>query len=511
MRIKQKPQFKQMALETAIRNPERYKDILAAIYQFQNRTLNDGTLLELVTHLYREGIVTTLAGSGFSNLSIDEQKAKVRIVNETRRADGGFPSGYASRFWTYVRTLSEFGFVYAEYGEPLLISEVGQKLIQEKIDDQIAFATQAAIFNRKSPFCNVSNDYNYFRFIISVLKRLHSLGRGLSYHEFVLSLFSKNGDPEEFIEEITRNSFYNDEILYKYIIHFHGTHNKQQTILKDYPDAVLRMLKITGFISIQYSSRIKIFINHEKLALIDEIFSRDYYFSETQKTNKKLYFAQYSLYSLALLKITENWTADKGEDVHRKLKLVIDNYSLNLAKIKDILENFQKNKDKQFKYVPDPLKLEFYLSILLYLVYGQDHIVAPNFKTDSLGMPISHAPGNKGDIYVFSDYINWLIEVTLIRNKQQQFNNETTSVIRHIQEDKREKFLSFVAPFIHEDTRTFFDHEIIRMIMEDKKVFIKTYEIQEFIDNTILRQNLNSMKSYSSKILNKLKMRAEEI
>jgi len=27
-------------------------------------------------------------------------------VNSTRRADGGFPQGYPSRFWTYVRTLS---------------------------------------------------------------------------------------------------------------------------------------------------------------------------------------------------------------------------------------------------------------------------------------------------------------------------------------------------------------------------------------------------------------------
>ena len=35
----------------------------------------------------------------------------------------------------------------------------------------------------------------------------------------------------------------------------------------------------------------------------------------------------------------------------------------------------------------------------------KNHMIVPNYKTDSLGMPISHAPGNNGDIYVYSDNI----------------------------------------------------------------------------------------------------------
>ena len=65
-------------------------------------------------------------------------------------------------------------------------------------------------------------------------------------------------------------------------------------------------------------------------------------------------------------------------------------------------------------------------------------------------------------IEVYSKKLYWLIEVTLIRNKTQQLNSETTSVIRHFLEDNKinnylSKYLSFVAPFIHQDTKEFYE------------------------------------------------------
>lgn len=106
-RIKRKPTFKQMAFETAVRNPERYIDILTSIKDFENRILDDDCLLEIVSSLYLNGIV----GSEFIEISDDTKfsdiKEEVKRVNSTRRADGGFPQGYASRFWTYMRTPSE--------------------------------------------------------------------------------------------------------------------------------------------------------------------------------------------------------------------------------------------------------------------------------------------------------------------------------------------------------------------------------------------------------------------
>jgi hypothetical protein len=116
-------------------------------------------------------------------------------------------------------------------------------------------------------------------------------------------------------------------------------------------------------------------------------------------------------------------------------------------------------------------------------------------------MPISHAPGNHGDIYVYSDAINWLIEVTMIRNKQQQLNSETTSVIRHLEEDYRDSYLSFVAPYIHADTRAFYDNEVIRMLLADKIVYLETFSITDFVSKVLNRDVHKSMKSNTDSII----------
>ena len=81
-------------------------------------------------------------------------------MNSTLCADGGFPQGYQSRFWTYVRTLSEMGFVLAQYGQPLQFSEISLKLINNEIDEQEAFSIQAMKYKRRSPYRNVSNYFN---------------------------------------------------------------------------------------------------------------------------------------------------------------------------------------------------------------------------------------------------------------------------------------------------------------------------------------------------------------
>ena len=117
-------------------------------------------------------------------------------------------------------------------------------------------------------------------------------------------------------------------------------------------------------------------------------------------------------------------------------------------------------------------------------------------------MPISHAPGNKGDIEVYSKMIYWLIEVTLIRNKTQQLNNETTSVIRHLITSKEfekhsPKFLSFVAPNIHFDTSMFYEFSIFKMKKDGEIAFIKPYSIEEFVRITNKKSNFDDMQKYT--------------
>jgi hypothetical protein len=159
-----------MAFETAVRNPERYKGILTAIEPFEGEELNDNILLKVVSSLYLNGIVSSPEVEINEDSTIESISEEIIQVNSTRRADGGFPSGYQSRFWTYMRTLSELGFVYAQYNQPLLFSEIAMMLVRDKLDEQEAFSIQAMKYNRRSPYRNVSNDFNFFRFMLEVLQ-----------------------------------------------------------------------------------------------------------------------------------------------------------------------------------------------------------------------------------------------------------------------------------------------------------------------------------------------------
>src|SRR3989344_8697793 len=194
---KTEAKYKEMAFETAVRNPERYLRILSVVKDYENRILDDSCLLEIVSNLYLVGEFTGEGIEVSKTTTIKDIKDIVIRINSTRKADGGFPEGYASRFWTYMRTLSELGMVYARYNEPFKISEIAKMLIKGEIDEQEAFSIQAMRYNRKSPYRNVSNDFNFFRFVLKVLFSLREKGKSLGYEQFVPLMFSKNGEVAE--------------------------------------------------------------------------------------------------------------------------------------------------------------------------------------------------------------------------------------------------------------------------------------------------------------------------
>jgi hypothetical protein len=197
-----------------------------------------------------------------------------------------------------------------------------------------------------------------------------------------------------------------------------------------------------------------------------------------------------------------------GEKYVNKIFSIIDDYKIN----EDIiLESIDKIGTKrtvidEFKEIPEPLKLEFFISILIALKYGKKYAIRPNYKADHIGKPYSHAPGNKGDIEIFSEELYWLIEVTLIRNKTQQLNHETANVIRHLYSneefsDRLIKYLSFVAPVIHQDVREFFDYSIVKSRSNDYDVSLKPYDLQEFVGVTQVCENFEDMENYTKGVV----------
>lgn len=502
------PTYKQMAFETAVRNPDRYKGILTAIHPYINKILDDATLLQVVSSLYINGLVSSSGVIIEDDSTITSISSSVIEVNSTRKADGGFPEGYQSRFWTYVRTLSEMGFVYAQYNEKLLFSDISLRLINAEIDEQEAFSIQAMKYNRKSPYRNILNDFNYFKFILEVLR----LRERISYEQFIVSTFSKNGNVEEFLNIIDNNVFGDSNQVEEFIRKTYRTSLKANTILRDYPDVVLRLLIITGFVSIQFRGKVFIYRNITNDSFINDLLSINITLTQEEKVSPIKHFQKLETYNTVLLatinKYREEVIKTDGFVYAELVSEIIKLYELNENVIIEGINSIGSSKCNipAFKYIAEPLKLEFYLSLILAMKYGKEYAIRPNYKADYIGLPISHAPGNTGDIEVYSESLYWLIEVTLIRNKTQMLNSETTSVIRHFLEDNNlneysRKYLSFVAPVIHQDTQYFYDYSIVKNKIKQHNFAIKPYVISDFVEKTLVNENFKDMENYTTKVL----------
>ncbi len=240
--------------------------------------------------------------------------------------------------------------------------------------------------------------------------------------------------------------------------------------------------------------------------------------NEDEKTNPKKYFDKLNEDNAFFLKVVKKYRVKdviKGEIYTNQILDIIKKYNITESIIVRSIRRIGKRQTiiEEFNEIPDPLKLEFFIAIFLALKYQNKFAIKPNYKADHLGKPYSHAPGNKGDIELYSlgkKEIFWLIEVTLIRNKTQQLNFETTSVLRHFQESKEyskylKKYLSFVAPAVHPDTRVFYEFSIFQTRREGKvSIFIRPYSINEFIEVTVKKGNFISMENYTKEVLAKL-------
>jgi hypothetical protein len=378
--------------------------------------------------------------------------------------------------------------------------------VDKELAEQEAFSVQAMKYNSKSPFRKNNNDFNFFKFIIGVLLKKSRI----SYEQFIVATFSRNGDVEEFIKITEENSFNSPDEAYDFLKANGYNVTKFDTVTKTYPDVLRRVLIISGFISIRYIGKRMIELNENKREYVNELLSVDFNLSEEQKKNPKEYFDALNSKNEEYLEIVYKYRDEDRIDGNlylNKIFSIIDEYNIDEEIIIESINKIGSRSSviDEFMEIPDPLKLEFYISILIAIKYGKEFAIRPNYKADHIGKPYSHAPGNKGDIEIFSNDIYWLIEVTLIRNKTQQLNHETANVIRHLYsneefDDRLIKYLSFIAPTIHQDVREFFDYSIVKSKSSDYDVNIKPYTLPEFIEVTQVNENFEDMTNYTKDV-----------
>lgn len=509
--------YKQMALEVAVRNPERYDGILRTFAKFEGRKLDDEGILDIYTQLYLDGVVTT---NDFDLDSVSEPFIRRYIITtKTHNNEWGFPTGYQAGFTRYLKTLSEFGFIYSQYEEPLRLSPVAKAVISGTLSLSESFAIQCLRFWRKSPYRRVLNDFNYFKFILQVIERLNETGHKLSMPQFMVSLFSDDGNVDSFINLITSHKVGNDfdkayELVYKKYNAIDAEHAKvvkQQSSFNDYGNTVFRVLQLTGFITVEYEGVLQLSINSIRATVLKELLKYDFSLPVSAQEDELEYFKTLGRLDDDVLSIILSHRDAQKISVsgyNLKLQDIVTSYSLTEEILASYLQEVSDgvNDKRAFWFLQAPLKFEFLLSLYLYVCYGDEYEYQPNYLCDAAGIPYSHAPGNIGDIEVFNADRYWLVEATLIKGKTQQINSETINLFRHIDEKRKgAKYMSLVAPYVHEDTDLLIKvAAVVTMAEKNSLIFAKPYTTLGFISSMSKRYCLDDMKQTSFNFINQL-------
>ena len=470
--------FKQMSLEVAVRNPERYEGILKTFAKFEGTVMDDKGVLDVYAQLYLDEAITS---DELKDVTITENFIRNWIVKtRSHNNEWGYPTGYQAAFTRYLKTLSEFGFIYAQYNQELRLSPVAKALVNGKITLSEAFALQSMRFWRKSPYRRVLNDFNFFEFIIDAMIELKNKGHRLSYNQLMVGLFSDDGDVKDYLLLLEQNKVGDDadkayalvKRKYSQVDAEHAKAAKLESAFRDYGNTVFRVLQLTGFVTVEYTGVLMLTPNESRMPLYKALKAKEFFVSESAKEDEEEYFEQLGSFDAVL----ENLILSHREKVdhstaeyNKKIPNIINSYGLTPDSIEQALikvSNGDKKGKDTFWFIQDPVKFEFLLTLFVYTYYGDAFEYKPNFICDEAGIPYSHAPGNIGDIEIFNKDRYWLIEATLIRSKNQQVNNETVNLFRHIDDTiDGQKYLTLVAPYIHEDTKLIFNvASIITMI-----------------------------------------------
>ena len=517
--------YKQMSLEVAVRNPERYEGILKTFAKFEGVVLDDATILDMYSQLYLDEALTS---DKLKKQIISEKFIRKWIVEtQSHNNEWGFPTGYQAAFTRYLKTLSEFGFIYAQYEQELRLSPVAKALVNGKITLSEAFALQSMRFWRKSPYRRVLNDFNFFEFIIDSMIELKKRGHRMSYNQLMVGLFSDDGDVGKYLYLLVNSRIGNDiekaykkkKKMYNQIDNEHDKVSKINTAFRDYGNTVFRVLQLTGFVTVDYTGVLMLTPNENRMPLYQALKARNFFVTESAKEDEEEYFEQLGSFDISLesLILSHREQVDHSTaEYNKKIPRIIQSYGLTPELIEQALmkvSNGDKKGRDAFWFIQDPVKFEFLLTLFVYTYYGDAFEYKPNFICDEAGIPYSHAPGNIGDIEIFNKNSYWLIEATLIRSKNQQINNETVNLFRHIDDTmKGQKYLTLVAPYIHEDTKLIFNVASIITMIKSNMLSLSSdaQTTDEFIDDIKDKSYFELISSRSKEFINDIRIALKE-
>ena len=518
-------EYKPLLYTTTIRNPERYKDFMHILRNYDGKVLNDEVVECVERDLFKWGLFrpvlkpqsvvdkwrTTKAGEFASVPLTEKETADIYFLNDPEKhenikghKEAGFPHGWPSRFDTQFKLMKVLGFVYYGWGEQIKFSKTGEcladsveitvqdGLISREIvkpqNEQMAFMQAFAKQQRCNPFIRELNDNIPLILLLEEIKKLNAdpayNNCGISYKEIPLIIFWKDNDSEALykrIKQLRKDYGYNpsnevirdiciDEILGVF------KEFKLKSIVGDYPDEFVRKMRMTGLISFRGGGRF-VDINHNEDKKIDYILA-NYSHYQKYETEKAYYNYMSSidsnLFEIKSVEITKNVAAEK-------LTKLVAEYSWNdIKKELGHLAAKSSSNHNVLKFIAAPARLELLTALAIKSRLPNVEVI-PNYPCDDEGLPTSTAGGNNGDIECYENPNSILVEVTMAEGRQQTMM-EVWPISRHLEDfatkyEVEDSQCVFVAPTLYTDTL-----KQIAWVRDCEGKNIRPYKILDFIN-----------------------------
>ncbi|NMC51174.1 AlwI family type II restriction endonuclease [Candidatus Kuenenbacteria bacterium] len=501
---KRQSEYKPLLFTTTMRNPERLKDFLTVLAEYDGEILTNEIIDKVAKSLIQKGLYQPMKVSSAikdkwkNEVELTETETeKVFSDNPQSHKEAGFEKGWPSRFDTWFKIAKELGLVWYWQNEEIKFSESGKMLLdKEKPENELmVFANAFAKYQRQNPFRRVLNKNVPLILLIQTIKLLNDdpayKGAGISRAEIPLLLCWQDDNAEGLYKEIKKlrkkHSYTpsNEVVLdlcYKLL---NETKRDDNSILGDYPDDFIRKMRLTGLFSLRGGGRF-IDINTKESATVDYIL-KNYISYKEFKTEKEFfkYIGQVDhdlISTLSVFKAPAKTTkAELEKWVNHYAWESIKNELLNLAQKKS-------SSDDILKVIEQPLRLEFLTSLAI-LKKLPNVIVKPNFVSDDEGLPTSFASGGSPDIECLEDKDTVLVEVTLLTGTQQHIR-ESFSIHRHLEEYVKrgtKSYSVFISPKSFIDTERYFD------FIKKDGLEVRILNIDKLVNGLEMKTTLNEV------------------
>lgn len=509
MTTNRREERKPLSFSTTMRNPERIVSFISCLIPYENQILTSELIHKIIKNVIRKRLYSTLYEKKvpkYKNIFYSEDEEfsdddieDIIIKSPQKHKEAGFDYGWDSRFDTWFKLPMEFGFIQYAMNKPLKISNTGHMLIDayneipiNNAKIQNVFLNSMMKYQSNNPFRKNANKNVPLLLLLNVLRMLKNdpdeNGAGISRQEISLFLCWQNNDAEalyKYIKNIRSDVGFNysNEYIYEICLNLLEAKASQKNRFKmsqicgEAVDEYIRKMRATGVISFRGNGRF-IDLNMVESEKIDYII--DNYTIFTTFDDADDYYKYMGTIDPHILELKQSSKIVLSDVRKKTLYKYAEEYSKD--KVLDELYrvcNKTESTDDMLKFISAPTRLEFLTSIALVQQF-ENLDVNPNYSVDDEGLPTFTAGGGVADIVCFDDDYNSFFEVTLMRGRADQVNNEIVPIRRHLLEAKEKKsniFSVFVAPIIHEDTV-----EMAKWYKYRENLDILTYNIDQFIE-----------------------------